>query len=206
MKKTKSKKSIIFAVTFSIFSLCLVLNVCTGADESLTIKEIKADEVKTEEVKVEEIKVEKITTNEVKVEEIKVEKIAEDVEEKEIENPPLVIKISKIDSITEELEEYGPIKEKSSGLYVWTGQKIEWCVNNLVRSDGWQLTGWSKVLMTKNFQPVRFKFGFFGPDFYGSDCEDKSKEQISREDFTRYVNQHIGPRSDVIGFFIGWSF
>jgi hypothetical protein len=94
--------------------------------------------------------------------------VEKDVSEK---RPIKVVDLRKksLDQICKEIEEYGEVLPVAMGPHVWLGQRVEWCVDNFVRPDGWQLSGWSKVTLDRDFNPRRFKIGLISPEMYGDE-------------------------------------
>jgi len=84
------------------------------------------------------------------------------------------VEISKKESIKEkqkrhdliciDLRKNGPVIPVKKGPRLWIGNKIDWTLDNLVRSDGWQLTGWSKLKFDEEFNASRWKFGIISPE------------------------------------------
>ena len=77
----------------------------------------------------------------------------------------------KPDLIIIDLRKRGPIIPIKRGPKAWLENKIDWTLENFVRHDGWQLTGWSKMKLDEDFNISRWKFGIISPEIIGARIE-----------------------------------
>ena len=101
------------------------------------------------------------------------------------------------------MEEYGPVKEIPEGIHIWSGKKAKWVIHNFVRPDGWQLSGWSKLTLDKNFNPRRIKIGYISPEIYSEQVIHMHDSSVSREEFRDWNERNSSP---VFGISITWRF
>ena len=109
----------------------------------------------------------------------------------------------RLDAICENLIESGLIRQIGKGPHVWAGKKTEWCANNFVRVDGWQLSGKSKIAFDDNFNVRRIKVGLISPEIYGDTIIRMHEDGVSRDEFIKWKEMHAGA---VIGASISWRF
>ena len=112
-------------------------------------------------------------------------------------------KKKRLDAICESIIENGPIKPIARGSHVWAGKKTEWCANNFVRVDGWQLSGKSKIALDDDFNVRRIKVGLISPEIYGDKLIRMHRDDISRDEFVKWKEMET---SAVIGASISWRF
>jgi hypothetical protein len=122
-------------------------------------------------------------------------------------NPSVEVDVSsvernkRLDEICKNLEEHGPVYPlPPRGLYGATCRGILWCVDNAVRPDGWQLTGWSKIKLDEEFRVSRFKVGIISPEIEASRLSTQSDFAHKCDEFERWQSS----RRDVV-FGIFWS-
>lgn len=104
-------------------------------------------------------------------------------------------KTKRIDKICKKLLEYEGLSPIGKGLGNTVGKKVEWCLDNFVRDEGWQLTGWSKMRLDKDFNYSRLKIGVINPEM--SESKPDSEERFE-SDFEEYRKNEKGV---YIGFF-----
>jgi len=109
----------------------------------------------------------------------------------------------RLDIICENIIENEEIQPIPKGPHIWAGKKTEWCVNNFVRADGWQLSGKSKIAFDDNFNIRRIKVGLISPEIYGDNIVRMHNDDVSRDEFIRWKEMHM---STVAGVSISWRF
>ena len=109
----------------------------------------------------------------------------------------------RLDAICENLIENGLVYPVGVGSHVWAGKKIEWCADNFVRVDGWQLSGWSKIALDDDFNIRRIKVGLISPEIYGDKLIRMHGDDVSRDEFIKWKEMET---SAVIGASISWRF
>lgn len=119
----------------------------------------------------------------------------------EVKKETLAEKQKRLDIVCEEMLEYGPVYPVS-GPHIWAGKKFAWCVNNFVRADGWQLSGWSKVTLDKNFNTRRIKIGFISPELYTDEAVRMHNDRAKWAEFSRW-NENV---EYIAGISITWEF
>jgi hypothetical protein len=95
-----------------------------------------------------------------------------EIELKEVEKEETIEeKQKRHDLIIIDLRKRGPIIPIKRGPKAWLENKIDWTLENFVRHDGWQLTGWSKMKLDEDFNISRWKFGIISPEIIGARIE-----------------------------------
>jgi hypothetical protein len=103
------------------------------------------------------------------------------------------------DMIIIDLRKRGPILPIKRGSKAWLENKIDWTLENLVKGDGWQLTGWSKLQFDEDFNASRWKFGIISPEMIGARIEG-DVDPYHETDWEKYQKSRD---SIVVGIF--WS-
>jgi len=93
------------------------------------------------------------------------------VEEEAEKEETLKEKQKRHDLIIVDLRKKGPVIPIKRGPKAWFENKIDWTLENLVRADGWQITGWSKISLDEDFNVSRWKFGIISPEIIGARIE-----------------------------------
>jgi len=107
----------------------------------------------------------------------------------------------RIDKTIKELLAYGePQEVRPTGPHMWVGKRAEWVINNFVRPDGWQLTGWSKVTLDENFNPIRLKIGIITPEI----CESRISSDHYPDEWDEFEKFQHHEDTDVT-FGVFWS-
>ena len=109
----------------------------------------------------------------------------------------------RLDNICENLIENSFVYPIGVGPHVIAGKKTEWCVNNFVRVDGWQLSGKSKIFLDDDFNIRRVKVGLINPEIYGDKIIRMHEDDVSRDEFIKWKEMHM---STTFGFSISWRF
>ena len=79
------------------------------------------------------------------------------------------------------------------------GKTAEWTVNNIVKYNGWSMTGWSKLHLDKDFNRRWFKVGIVSGEIEGAKQMEIQNEADKWEEFKRY-ERHIS-QDVVFGIF-----
>jgi len=99
----------------------------------------------------------------------------------------------RVEKIYRRIEMIGAVEQvKPTGLHMVIGNAVMWCINNAVKADGWQLTGWSKVTLDKNFKPSRLKIGIISPEINASTCLGQDPDKAQWDEYERWRQQHQG--------------
>jgi hypothetical protein len=109
----------------------------------------------------------------------------------------------RLDSICQDMIDKGYVFPVEHGPHIWFGKKVSWVVNNFVKADGWQLSGWSKIKLDSNFNVHRFKFGYISPEIYGPKAMWMHEHDVNRRDFIRWKEMETDP---VFGFSYSFDF
>ena len=99
----------------------------------------------------------------------------------------------RIENVYRRIEMIGAVEQvKPTGLHMVIGNAVMWCINNAVKADGWQLTGWSKVTLDKNFKPSRLKIGIISPEINANTCLGQDPDKAQWDEYERWRQQHQG--------------